>query len=687
MNRPMKTFALSLFAAVVAGASSADGFAVRAVQLDLARQIETVPFVKNYLRRSASAGFNTVVLYLEDRLKTPSYPYSEDAESYSIGEMKEIVETADGLGLDLVPVVSPLGHAERFLRHEALKPFAETYECEGRYGSAPRVFCLENPAARAWMEKYLDEVMGVFPGKNFHLGFDETDDLGFCPRCRPLREREGLGNLFVKHVNWAHGIARRHGKRMWIWDDYFMFFPEALEKVPRDVVMCAWNYCPDLERTGFRNNFGGRLRRDVLREYEKLGFDCILCPWFDSENIVRMAEYASSRKCLGLLQTQWEMTDDFHGCYFPRSLGALAIWRGSASVHDDGWLSAGVKAAMPSLSDSGIAAAVSLLSDQSRMRLRAPTLAACRNGRVPLAAIAAWKGAVLELKRAPSAPGTGVVPADPLGEAGLLDDVVTRTEAVILSGEARNAARILTNPMRTAEASREAKKTLRETLDPWRRVCARRREQWRLWRPGDPTAFLSLETNFVNFVTEALSIPDRAPEDEWTLEVDLTMVDAYGVPYWRVEGCFNGAWRQLAKGRWKPGVGSPAYLAQSIPVSLTEPPSKLRIAYRGYGAGEVCHVSLYNRTRRAVPSRVVNVTGDVRDADHLLVDDLRAVRLGNPDCTAAVLNPALAVAESSIEVEMAQASDCGIRPFVVSFPQFKASAEALGTKNGKGKSE
>lgn len=652
MKRLMKTFALFLFAALAAGVSSAADFAVRAVQLDLARQIETVPFVKNYLRRSAKAGFNTVVLYLEDRLKTPSYPYSEDAESYSIGEMKEIIETADELGLNLVPVVSPLGHADRFLRHKELRPFAETYECEGRYGSAPRVFCLENPTARAWMEKYLDEVMDVFPGKDFHLGFDETDDLGFCPRCRPIREREGLGNLFVKHVNWAHGIARRHGKRMWIWDDYFMFFPEALEKVPRDVLLCAWNYCPDLERTGFRNNFGGRLRRDVLREYEKLGFGCILCPWLDAENVVRITDYASSRKCLGFLQTHWEMSDDFHGGYFPRALGALSMWQGKTQPFGDGWLSAGVRAALPSLTDAGVTAAVALLSDQSRMRLRPPSLAACRGDGIPVTALAARKGAIEELKRAPSLPGTGRVPADPLGEAGLLDDIVTRSEASVLIGETRNAARALTSPWRTAETSRAAKEALRKSLSPWRKVSRRRLEQWREWRPGEPEALRLLEKRFVDFVTAALDIPDCAPEDEWTLELDLTMADAYGVPKWRVEGCFNGEWRQLAKGGWKPSAGSPAYLAKSLPVTLAEPPSRLRIVYRGYGAGEICHVSLYNRSRRLVPSRIAAVRGEVRDADNLLVDDLRSVRMGNPDCTAAILNPAQAAVESSVEVEM-----------------------------------
>ena len=224
--------------------AGATAFGLRAVQLDLARQIETVAFVKDYLRRSSEAGYNAVVLYLEDRLKTSSYQNSLDVDSYSVAEMKEIVAAAESLGIDLVPVVSPLGHTDRFFRHKELLPFAETYACSGRYDSTPKSVCLENPEARAWMERYLAEVMDVFSGKNFHMGFDETDDLGFCPRCRPLLRSVGLGRLFVRYVLWAYDIARRHGKRMWMWDDYFMYFPSKNAFLRSGVrVMCvAYRY-------------------------------------------------------------------------------------------------------------------------------------------------------------------------------------------------------------------------------------------------------------------------------------------------------------------------------------------------------------------------------------------------------------------------------------------------------------
>ena len=86
-----------------------------AVQLDLARQKESPAFVTNYMSRVRTAGYNTVVLYLEDRVKTPSYPYPADADSYSLEEMARIVRYGVSIGLDVVPVISPLGHTERFL--------------------------------------------------------------------------------------------------------------------------------------------------------------------------------------------------------------------------------------------------------------------------------------------------------------------------------------------------------------------------------------------------------------------------------------------------------------------------------------------------------------------------------------------------------------------------------------------
>ena len=98
---------------------------IRAVQLDLARQMETVDFVCRYADFAAAQGFNTLFLYLEGRVRTPAFPYRPAAESYTLEEVERIVRHAAAAGLDVVPGLSTLGHAEHFFSCPEMAPLAE----------------------------------------------------------------------------------------------------------------------------------------------------------------------------------------------------------------------------------------------------------------------------------------------------------------------------------------------------------------------------------------------------------------------------------------------------------------------------------------------------------------------------------------------------------------------------------
>ena len=132
----------------------------RSVQIDLARQIETVDTVKAYFDTAAKAGMNMVILYLEDRIRTETYPYPSAEESYTPDQIRDMVAYADKLGLELVPVVSPIGHTERFLEHEALRPMAEMYgDIEGRFNNAGEKrgyceACPKKPQTQQFMERH-----------------------------------------------------------------------------------------------------------------------------------------------------------------------------------------------------------------------------------------------------------------------------------------------------------------------------------------------------------------------------------------------------------------------------------------------------------------------------------------------------------------------------------------------------
>jgi len=160
-------------------------FEFRAVQLDLARQMETIDFIFEFIDLLKESGHNTLVLYLEGRIKTETFPYPAEGEFYTPKEMKRVVDHASSKGIDVVPVVSVFGHAEQFLKHPELANLAEL---RGD-GSSPleetinHVFCLSLPETRKFLKSYLAELADIFPSKYFHLGCDEAWDTGICPLC------------------------------------------------------------------------------------------------------------------------------------------------------------------------------------------------------------------------------------------------------------------------------------------------------------------------------------------------------------------------------------------------------------------------------------------------------------------------------------------------------------------------
>ena len=93
-------------------------FQFRGVQLDLARQMETLDFIYEFIDFIGKSGYNTLVLYLEGRIKTKSFPYPVAGEYYTPEEMKAVVSYASKKNIDVIPVVSVLGHAELFLKHK-----------------------------------------------------------------------------------------------------------------------------------------------------------------------------------------------------------------------------------------------------------------------------------------------------------------------------------------------------------------------------------------------------------------------------------------------------------------------------------------------------------------------------------------------------------------------------------------
>ena len=191
-------------------------FKMRAVQLDLARQMESLDYCRHFMDMLSENGYNAVLLYLEDRIITKSYPDPAPNEAYSCDQIRELVAYAASKRLEIIPCVATLGHAERFLRFPRLQHLAEVRDgIKGRFGGdSKQTFCVSKPEFYDFIFAYIREVAELFPSQYFHVGLDEFFDFNLCDLCRKaapdFRSEE---KLFLGHVLKVHDFLKSIGKR------------------------------------------------------------------------------------------------------------------------------------------------------------------------------------------------------------------------------------------------------------------------------------------------------------------------------------------------------------------------------------------------------------------------------------------------------------------------------------------
>ncbi len=290
------------------------------IQLDLARQMESMESLEAFVETMADSGFNGILLYLEDRIRTASYPYPKDNECYTEAQMRHLVEFAAARGIEMVPCVATLGHAERFLRHKELLHLSELQgDMKGRFdGSMKNVFCPTHPEFYSFIEKYIEEVSAIFPSEYFHAGLDEFFNYCLCPRCKAAApDYAGEKRLFVEHIIRIHDCLKRLGKRMMMWSDMFEIYREAIAEIPNDIVMVDWQYQRDV-RFYLDHLLDCRVD-DRFALNERLGLECMIAPAdFTFGNMVSCARYAQGQKsCIGFLQTNWEKASQYLLRYIP----------------------------------------------------------------------------------------------------------------------------------------------------------------------------------------------------------------------------------------------------------------------------------------------------------------------------------------------------------------------------------
>lgn len=265
--------------------------------VDIAReQSPSSDWLHDLVTRSRAAGYNALGLYLEHRFAYASAPWAAAPGAVTPDIARSLSRHGRERGVRVIPFLNTLGHVEGFLRAEGGQGLAE----------GPRQFsqqlCPTNPAARAFAIGLIDDALPAFDDEWLHLGGDETEQLGQCPRCAPLPPETLYGDHFAALC--GHVLA--NGRRPCLWADMALRHPAILERIPRQTVLFDWQYERDPRETSAR--------------LKAAGFDVVCCPAIHSfdaswlflnktrHNVDAHLKAAREIGAMGVLVTSWELT-------------------------------------------------------------------------------------------------------------------------------------------------------------------------------------------------------------------------------------------------------------------------------------------------------------------------------------------------------------------------------------------
>ena len=651
---------LLLLSATVSNAVQGGAFKVREVHLDLARQMESVDFICDYIDLMANFGYTTLQLYFEGRIKTPTTQVLADEECYSADDIRRITEKAASRGIEIVPMFEALGHAGHFFKNGRLTHLSEERDGDGRWakGAAPSTFCPSLPETKEFLVRYLTEVSAMFPGRFIGTGLDESWNVGFCKLCAQRRKKEGGGGIFARHVEFLNGVLNKLGKTMVMYDDFYEFFPERLKECPKNVVFYHWIYDKYVSRWGSRGHFAQRIRRDLLREYSALGIQAVAAGslYFDYDNIRSLTEYAASAGCGGMCLTQWEMTGRGHGQFVPALAAFGKYWQNPTRYVVRDYAREGLSAVFPKLKEDekdAIAPTMHMHLDLPQGSVMATLNRQPRHDRV-----LAYEAAIAAFMRSAYSPGKEIAPRA-LSPEALADDYVTQMRLAVAKERLRLIGPALTSPRRKVSSVGDhslfqaASRELVDVRQELSLIAERRRAQQALWRKGCfPVEFDAPVEKAIKVCSQLSAYREAPAEDEWWLEVALSMPEFHMVPRWNILVKVDGKWQKIAVGSWKAEMLDWANFEQIVPFRMKGRPSDIRIEYNGCGPCSMTYISLENRSDRFGPGALAKVEGLVRNAENLLVDNWKCTSFGHPDTLETFHRPELGESVSAVEFKL-----------------------------------
>jgi hexosaminidase len=302
----------------------------RGVSDDISRgPIPTLDYLKMQIQTLAEYKINLVGFNMEHVFDFQTQPLvSPKSAALTSAEIKELVDYAGKYYVTLLPEQQAFGHLHQFLKYEVYSDLAETPN--------GHVLSPTNPKTYDFIRQIYGEVVPLFPGPFFHIGADETFELG-RGRTQALAAQEGVGRVYLEHLQKVFEIMQPYHKQLMFWGDIAVKYPELLTILPKDMIAVPWDYDP---KPSYEN---------IITPYTNAGLRVVVAPgagnwrviWPDLEsafvNIRNFVRDGQKHQAIGMLNANWN--DDGESLLdmtWPALIfGAAASWQPGESSPDD----------------------------------------------------------------------------------------------------------------------------------------------------------------------------------------------------------------------------------------------------------------------------------------------------------------------------------------------------------------
>lgn len=310
--------------ALVPGVNIADWPTMRwrAVSDDISRgPVPTVEYIKRQIRTEAFFKLNMHSFYMEHTFASESHPLiGPPGGSLTPAEIRELVAYARRFHIEMVPEQQTFGHLHKALRIEKYADLAET-----PYGD---VLSPQQEGSYKLIADWYGELDKLFPGRFFHVGADETFELGEGQSREATRAR-GVGAVYFEHLNRVREVLKPHNRRLMFWGDIALNHPDLIGNIPKDMIVMNWQY-------GVREDFA-----NSISPFKNAGLEQFVCPgaqnWNQvfpnldaaTKNITVFVRDGQKAGAMGMMNTTWDDDGEslFEMAWYPIVLGAAASWQ------------------------------------------------------------------------------------------------------------------------------------------------------------------------------------------------------------------------------------------------------------------------------------------------------------------------------------------------------------------------